>query len=299
MVIMRRFKTNSASSSASSSRKSSASSVGGLFKSASSPTPPTNFSTSIDNSASTSSAVTSVSTTSTTTTSTSSSSKNNTVLFRYGRAINRSLHYVSGGGSHSHDGDADKADHHDNQSNGSHLKVGDNSGQDAAPKSPLSPKLPSRFKFSKNKSKSSSATTLRSKSGEGQLLDPANVPSTSNAVPFLDSHSSKSSSKSASKTISKSASSSSSRSGRPLLIRQHSDEHHHVLIEKVLQEGKDHGKKDKKEKAAKISKSASSSSKNVGKLRKMAALESITSCHHHQSAADIVYEEGDSNKVLF
>lgn len=70
-------------------------------------------------------------------------------------------------------------------------------------------------------------------------------------------------------------------------------------MEKVLQEGKDHGKKDKKEKAAKISKSASSSSKNVGKLRKMAALESTTSCHHHQpqSAADIVYEEGDSNKV--
>ena len=87
----------------------------------------------------------------------------------------------------------------------------------------------------------------------------------------------------------------SSKHNRPLLIRQHSDEHQNALIEKVFQEmslSSSQSKKDKSSKKTVLSQTTgrSSSSKNMGKLRKMGALECPV-------PTDIVYEEGDSNKV--
>lgn len=251
---------------------------------------------------------------------------------------------MSGGGSHnhnhnhsstsnsnssSHDGnDGTEGDDHQ------HLKVNDGSGgsQESSSsatsttssstvplllKSPLSPKLPSRFKFSKHKSgsKSANAANLRSKSGEGEtapllLNENGGQPSTSSAANDQPLHSgffSRSHEKASKQANSKAKSAvANGSSRRPMLIRQQSDEHQQALQEKVRQQenggplsgGGKVAAKGKGDKAAGKTGSgksaAASGSKNVGKLRKMAALGSTTNSHQ---PSDIVYEEGDSNKV--
>lgn len=304
---MRRFKTHSTSSTTpANSRKSS--SVSGLFKSASSPTPPTNF-------RSTESPPTSTTSTSTT----SSYHQRSAALFRnYGRALNRSLHsgigYVSGHNSHSHEDDNEDGG---DESSGL-LTVDDNhTGATSSTKSPLSPKLPSRFKFSKNKTKSNSCSWYSTSKNRNEFKQGASCPgllessgsannkdgnaesgkrtSTGSSKPSLGKLKSSSSSSTQASSCSKQS--------RPMLIRQHSDEHQNALIEKVHHESskpssapvghKDSKSKDKsnKNKTQNEQKSILKHKSNAGKLRKMGALECPV-------PTDIVYEEGDSNKVL-
>ncbi len=255
---------------------------------------------------------------------------------------------MSGGGSHNHNHNSHNHSSTSNSNSSSHdgndgtegddhqhLKVNDGSGgsQESSSsatsttssstvplllKSPLSPKLPSRFKFSKHKSGSKSANAnLRSKSGEGEtapllLNENGGQPSTSSAANDQPLHSgffSRSNEKASNKANSKAKSASAVANGssrRPMLIRQQSDEHQQALQEKVRQQenggplsgaGKvaAKGKGDKTAGKTGSGKSvAVSGSKNVGKLRKMAALGSTTNSHQ---PSDIVYEEGDSNKV--
>lgn len=322
MVIMRRFKTNSACSSTTpSSRKSS--SVSGLFKSVSSPTPPVSF-----NNKSTNEETGSIVTSTTITTSSSNSYQRNTVFSRYGRAINRSLHsgigYVSGhynsnnNSSTDNNNESTSLESQNNSVNASdgvghcHLSVASSSSEaiqnaNTSSKPPSSPKLPSRFKLSKNKVKSNSGSWYStSKSCEHikqgiscpGLLETTssknqNVPSSKETADHkhdqLDNKKSKI-------KINNSTVNKSNKNNRPMLIRQHSDEHQNALIEKVINESSkssSQNKKDKTNKKAVASNSLSrtSVSKNTGKLRKMGALECLI-------PNDIVYEEGDNNKVV-
>lgn len=307
---MRRFKTHSASSTTpSTSRKSS--SVSGLFKSASSPTPPTNFLVNSTESTTTQTQTsTPTPTTSTTSTSTSTSyHQRSAALFRnYGRALNRSLHsgigYVSGHNSHSQSHESDA--YTDDQDDPALLCVED--ANSTSNKSPLSPKLPSRFKFSKNKTKSNSSSWYStSKSRNEHIKQGASCPglvettsTTNNNGSNCTGHKNnenKQTNTTGKPMLGKTKTSSNNGKNKPMLIRQYSDEHQNALIEKVIQEGNRSKSatanvSSKKEKGNKNQQTDSrpTSSKQKSKLRKMGALECSV-------PTDIVYEEGDSNKV--
>lgn len=323
MVIMRRFKTHSASSttnqssSLSSSRKSS--SVTGLFKSASSPTPPTNF-------------VSNSSTESPPPAATSYHQRSAALIRSYGRAINRSFQssigYMSGHGSSNQQNSSENSlDIPDTGADGL-LVVDTNasttgnvaSSSGGGIKSPLSPKLPSRFKFSKSKSKSReeqlntvakqelSAACLPSKVAKNATANNHNkVPlndaknnetaETNNVKPVIRTVKTKQQTPlTSTKTLNQ------KNNKKPILIRQHSDEHQLALLERAYlpqsaaQQGQ--GKKSSDDVTNKLSnattkkdKSSSNKTKSTGKLRKMVALEIAV-------PNDIVYEEGDSNKVV-
>ena len=317
MLIMRRFKTNSASSStttSSTSRKSST--VSGLFKSASSPTPPTDF----RQNSSTSSGETGLQPAPQQPPVEKLS--RSTALFRYGRAINRSLHSALGNNNTNSSNETSTSNETaesscqiaGSASSNARLLTAGSNVTEFVPKSPVSPKMPSRFKFSKNKVKSnsglwySSANTTNTKSIEPikpgascpGLLETdtyksePKVPSNHNIdlSPIVVSGTTRSKLKNS--NSSSSNSSSGSKPTRPLLIRQHSDEHQNALIEKAMQESsKSTSKKDKKSSSTTTTSSHRTlSNKNVGKLRKMGALECPVVPN------DIVFEEGDNNKVL-
>ncbi|KAI2806402.1 Ras protein-specific guanine nucleotide-releasing factor [Blomia tropicalis] len=213
--------TNSASSStttSSTSRKSST--VSGLFKSASSPTPPTDF----RQNSSTSSGETGLQPAPQQPPVEKLS--RSTALFRYGRAINRSLHSALGNNNTNSSNETSTSNETaesscqiaGSASSNARLLTAGSNVTEFVPKSPVSPKMPSRFKFSKNKVKSNSAM--------------------------------QESSKSTSKKDKKSSSTTTTSSHRTL------------------------------------------SNKNVGKLRKMGALECPVVPN------DIVFEEGDNNKCI-
>lgn len=319
MVIMRRFKTHSASSttnqssSLSSSRKSS--SVTGLFKSASSPTPPTNF-------------VSNSSTESPPPAATSYHQRSAALIRSYGRAINRSFQssigYMSGHGSSNHQNSSENSlDIPDTGPDGLLVvdtnanSTGNVASSSGGIKSPLSPKLPSRFKFSKSKSKSrEEQLNTVAKQEVSTVCLPSKVAknSTSNSHNKVPSNDAKNNDKTDTNNVKpvirtvktkqqiplSSTKTNQKNNKKPILIRQHSDEHQLTLLERAYlpqsaaQPGHKKSSDDVTNKSSNVATKkdkTSNKTKSTGKLRKMVALEiSVPN--------DIVYEEGDSNKVV-
>lgn len=232
------------------------------------------------------------------------------------RSLHSSIGYMSGHSSSSNDANenVDNANTEDPNllSVDAGIEALSLSGNVPTCKSPLSPKLPSRFKFSKNKAKSNSGSwysvgksceEVKTGASCPGLLEttsyslPASKPTVPLAKETTDSkfEMTLAAGKSSKAKSTNSSGLKSGKHSRPILMRQHSDEHQNALLEKVLQESsKSHTKKDKaSKKGPPLAVSASrngSNSKNSGKLRKMVALECPV-------PNDIVYEEGDSNKV--
>lgn len=178
VIIMRRFKTHSSSSTTNASASNrKPSSVSGLFKSASSPTPPSNFNYNITNDVNNESNSNSNSDSAVIvdklnshgvllqenppSASVSYHQRSAALIRSYGRAINRSLQYgigyMSGHQSGSHQSSETQNSVDMSEMNLLDVVVANdqsNHNQSEPSKSPSSPRLQSRFKFTKSKTKS-------------------------------------------------------------------------------------------------------------------------------------------------
>lgn len=269
----------------------------------------------------------------------SAGSRSGQLLRNYGRAINRSFHtgitYVSGGGGGGSDsknkapdcdpfkiddsallsvGGADQGNGTLSQNNGGspHSPTASSSSAPPAPssspsKSSLSPKMPSRFMFSKNKAKSSSGSWYssgKSKQEQHPFKQGSSCPGWLESEPCLSPNdvqaattSTDKPKNSSNKKAEKLKSSKQSKSNsRPLLMRQQQDEHSNVLIEKALSADSNHSQLS--ELSSNVGVKQKSNKSNMSKLRKMCALDSsVVTATPPPPPTDIVFEEGTSNKV--